>query len=563
MYAENNILVGANENTEVYLLSKLANRHGLIAGATGTGKTVTLKTLAEAFSDMGVPVFLADMKGDVSGLAKVGEPNAKVTERMEKYNLSDKGFVFKSYPVEFWDLYGEKGLPIRVTISEMGPQLLSKILNLSEAQEGVLNIVFRVADDENLLLIDLKDLKSMINHVSDNAELYESQYGAVAKKSATTLLRSILTLEDQGGDLFFGEPALELSDFMQCNDEGKGMINVLDSVKLSTAPELYSTFLLWMISELYETMPEVGDLDKPKFVFFFDEAHLLFDDMSPAFQKKVEQIIRLIRSKGIGVYFITQSPSDIPDTVLSQLGNRVQHALHAYTPKEQKAVKTAAETFRPNPEFDTTEVISTLGTGEALVSVLEEKGAPSIVQQVDILPPQSYIGAIEDNYRAELMSISSLRGKYRDAVDRESAYEMLLNKIDNNPNVQSEIPQDAPIREIPNQAEQAPAQQAPTQQAPAEQQAPAQQTPTQQAPAEQQAPAQTQAPEQPKQKGLLEDVIGIAVGTAVDQMAKQTTKSKRKTTRKTTVEKATTTVVNTAAREVTKGIIRGLFGNMK
>ena len=547
MYAENNILVGANENTEVYLLSKLANRHGLIAGATGTGKTVTLKTLAEAFSDMGVPVFLADMKGDVSGLAKVGEPNAKVTERMEKYNLADKGFVFKSYPVEFWDLYGEKGLPIRVTISEMGPQLLSKILNLSEAQEGVLNIVFRVADDENLLLIDLKDLKSMINHVSDNAELYESQYGAVAKKSATTLLRSILTLEDQGGDLFFGEPALELSDFMQCNDEGKGMINVLDSVKLSTAPELYSTFLLWMISELYETMPEVGDLDKPKFVFFFDEAHLLFDDMSPAFQKKVEQIIRLIRSKGIGVYFITQSPSDIPDTVLSQLGNRVQHALHAYTPKEQKAVKTAAETFRPNPEFDTTEVISTLGTGEALVSVLEEKGAPGIVQQVDILPPQSYIGAIEDNYRAELMSISSLRDKYRDAVDRESAYEMLLNKIDNNPNVQSEIPQDAPIREIPNQAEQAPTQQAPAQQAPAEQQ----------------TPAQTQAPEQPKQKGLLEDVIGIAVGTAVDQMAKQTTKSKRKTTRKTTVEKATTTVVNTAAREVTKGIIRGLFGNMK
>lgn len=547
MYAENNILVGANENTEVYLLSKLANRHGLIAGATGTGKTITLKTLAEAFSDMGVPVFLADMKGDVSGLAKVGEPNSKVTERMEKYNLADKGFVFKSYPVEFWDLYGEKGLPIRVTISEMGPQLLSKILNLSEAQEGVLNIVFRVADDENLLLIDIKDLKSMINHVSDNAELYENQYGAVAKKSATTLIRSLLTLEEQGGDIFFGEPALELSDFMQCNDEGKGMINVLDSVKLSTAPELYSTFLLWMISELYETMPEVGDLDKPKFVFFFDEAHLLFDDMSPAFQKKVEQIVRLIRSKGIGLYFISQSPSDIPDTVLAQLGNRVQHALHAYTPKEQKAVKTAAETFRPNPKFDTTEVISNLGTGEALVSVLEEKGAPGIVQQVDILPPQSYIGAIEDNYRAELMSISSLRGKYRDAVDRESAYEMLLNKIDNNPNVQSEIPQDAPIREIPNQTERAP-KQAPAQQAPMEQ-----------------APAQTQAPQQeaPRQKGLLEDVIGIAVGTAVNQMAKQTTKSKRKTTRKTTVEKATTTVVNTAAREVTKGIIRGLFGNMK
>ena len=546
MYAENNILVGANENTEVYLLSKLANRHGLIAGATGTGKTVTLKTLAEAFSDMGVPVFLTDMKGDVSGLAKVGEPSSKTTERMEKYNLADKGFVFKSYPVEFWDLYGEKGLPIRVTISEMGPQLLSKILNLSEAQEGVLNIVFRVADDENLLLIDIKDLKSMINHVSDNAELYENQYGAVAKKSATTLIRSLLALEEQGGDLFFGEPALELSDFMQCNDEGKGMINVLDSVKLSTAPELYSTFLLWMISELYETMPEVGDPEKPKFVFFFDEAHLLFDDMSPAFQKKVEQIVRLIRSKGIGLYFISQSPSDIPDTVLAQLGNRVQHALHAYTPKEQKAVKTAAETFRPNPEFDTKEVISNLGTGEALVSVLEEKGAPGIVQQVDILPPQSFIGPIEDNYRAELMSISPLRAKYREAVDRESAYEMLLNKIDNNPNVQTEIPQDAPIREIPNQAGQAPA--------------------PQQAP-QQQAPAQTQAPQQeaPKQKGLLEDVIGIAVGTAMDQMTNQTkTKSRtRKTTKQTTIEKATSTAVNTATREITKGIIRGIFGNMK
>ena len=532
MYAENNILVGANENTEVYLLSKLANRHGLIAGATGTGKTVTLKTLAEAFSDMGVPVFLADMKGDVSGLAKVGESNSKIAERMEKYHLAEKGFVFKSYPVEFWDLYGEKGLPIRVTISEMGPQLLSKILNLSEAQEGVLNIVFRVADDENLLLIDIKDLKSMINHVSDNAELYENQYGAVAKKSATTLIRSLLTLEEQGGNLFFGEPALELSDFMQCNDEGKGMINVLDAVKLSTAPELYSTFLLWMISELYETMPEVGDPEKPKFVFFFDEAHLLFDDMSPAFQKKVEQIVRLIRSKGIGIYFITQSPSDIPDTVLAQLGNRVQHALHAYTPKEQKAVKTAAETFRPNPDFDTKEVISNLGTGEALVSVLEEKGAPSIVQQVDILPPQSYIGPIEDNYRAELMSISSLRGKYRDAVDRESAYEMLLNKIDNNPNVQTEIPQDAPIREIPNQAQQAPQQESPQEDA-------------------------------PKQKGLLEDVIGIAVGTAVGQMTNQTKTKKRKTTKKSTIEKATTTAVNTATREITKGIIRGIFGNMK
>lgn len=552
MYAENNILVGANENKEIYLLSNLANRHGLIAGATGTGKTITLKTLAEAFSDMGVPVFLADMKGDVSGLAKIGQESSKTTERMEKYNLAEKGFTFKSYPVEFWDLYGEKGLPIRVTISEMGPQLLSKILNLTEAQEGVLNIVFRVADEESLLLIDIKDLKSMINHVSDNAELYESTYGAIAKKSATTLLRSLLSLEEQGGDMFFGEPALDLSDFMVCDDEGKGVINILDSVKLSTAPELYSTFLLWMLSTLYETLPEVGDMDKPKFVFFFDEAHLLFNDMAPAFQKKIEQIVRLIRSKGVGLYFISQSPSDIPDSILAQLGNRVQHALHAYTPKEQKAVKTAAETFRPNPEFDTKDVISNLGTGEALVSVLEENGAPSIVEKVDILPPQSYIGAIEDSYRAELMNISSLKDKYKDPVDRESAYEILLNKIDNNPNIQTEIPQEAPIREIPQQQAQVEVAQSAPQQAPQASQAP-QQTP-QQVP----QPTQTQAPSQeaPKKGFGLEDVIGIAM----EGMAGQSSKS-RKT--KSPAEKIATQAINTATREVTKGIMRGIFGNMK
>lgn len=534
MYANNNILVGANEEKEIYLLSKLANRHGLIAGATGTGKTITLKILAESFSDMGVPVFLADMKGDVSGISKLGEPSSKTTERVEKYNLAEKGFKFKSYPVELWDLYGEKGLPIRVTISEMGPQLLSKILNLTEAQEGVLNIVFRVADDESLLLIDIKDLKSMINHVSENAEQYESTYGAIAKKSATTLLRSLLTLEEQGGNMFFGEPALELSDFMNCDDEGKGVINILDSTKLSLAPELYSTFLLWMLSSLYENLPEVGDMDKPKFVFFFDEAHLLFDDMNPAFQKKVEQIVRLIRSKGVGLYFISQSPSDIPDDILAQLGNRIQHALRAFTPKDQKAVKVAAETFRPNPEFKTEEVISNLGIGEALVSVLDENGVPGIVEKVDILPPQSFIGAIEDSYRSEIINISSLKDKYLNAVDRESAYEILLNKIDNNPNIETEIPQEAPIREVPKQVQEP--QSAPQ--------------------------AQKQAPQQANtQQGGgfgIEDVIGIALGGMTGQSTGKKSKSKNSD-----LEKVATTVANTAAREVTKGIMRGLFGQMK
>ena len=350
MFTEDKILIGCNESQNVFLLSKLANRHGLIAGATGTGKTITLKTLAESFSDMGVPVFLADMKGDISGLAKIGSETDKIKTNVEKYSLADKGFKYQAYPVEFWDLFGTKGLPVRVTLSELGPVLLSKILNLSEAQAGVLNIVFKVADDESLLIIDLKDLKAMINHVVENKDKYESEYGAIAAKSANTILRSLITLEDQGGNDFFGEPALDLNDFMCVDDNGKGIINILDAQKLSLSPELYSTFLLWMLSSLYENLPEVGDLDKPKFVFFFDEAHLLFDDISPEFGKRIEQITRLIRSKGVGLYFISQSPADIPDDILAQLGNRVQHALHAYTPKDQKAVKVAAETFRPNPD---------------------------------------------------------------------------------------------------------------------------------------------------------------------------------------------------------------------
>lgn len=536
MFVEEKILIGCNENAGVFLLPKLANRHGLIAGATGTGKTVTLKVMAESFSDLGVPVFLADMKGDIAGLAKVGSGNDFITKNREKYGLDEKGFKFKEYPVEFWDLFGQKGLPIRVTLSEMGPVLLSKILNLSEAQSGVLNIVFKVADEKSLPIIDLKDLKAMINHVVENKDAYECEYGAIAAKSANTILRSLITLEDQGGNDFFGEPALELGDFMQVDDNGCGVINILDAQKLSLSPEIYSTFLLWMLSTLFETLPEVGDMDKPKFVFFFDEAHLLFDDMSPEFAKKIEQIVRLIRSKGVGVYFISQSSADIPDDVLAQLGNRVQHALHAYTPKDQKAVKVAAETFRANPDFDTAEVISNLGIGQALVSVLDENGVPTVVEQVDIVPPQSHIGAIEDELRNELINISTLKSKYWDALDAESAYEMLLNKIDSNPNIESEVAPET--KEILEEA------QAQQQEAP-----------------EVQPEAQPEEPE--AQQSGAADVIGGILGTVLTGQTQTKGKRAKKSDAQKMAEKAASQAVNTAAREVTKGIMRGLFGQMK
>ncbi len=515
MFIDGKILIGG----DVYLLPKMANRHGLIAGATGTGKTITLKTLAESFSDMGVPVFLADMKGDISGLAKTGEMNDNIAKRVEGID----SFKVKAYPVEFWDLFGQKGLPVRVTLSEMGPTLLSKILNLTEAQSGVLNIVFKVADEESLLIIDIKDLKSMINYVVEHKDVYEPMYGAIVAKSANTILRNLITLEDQGGNDFFGEPALDLNDFIRVDDSGCGVINILDAQKLSMSPEIYSSFLLWMLSSLYEQLPEVGDADKPKFVFFFDEAHLIFDGMGAEFLKKIEQITRLIRSKGVGLYFISQSPADIPDEILGQLGNRIQHALRAYTPKDQKAVKVAAQTFRANPEFDTAEVISNLGIGEALVSVLDEGGVPTVVEKVNIVAPQSYIGAIDDNLRAELINLSEFKDKYSQAVDNESAYEILANKINQNENMESEVP---PVPETP----------------PAPQEAP------------EEVP-QTQQAEGPSIGGF---ELGSILGGG--QPAGKRTK---KTAQQVAVERAATTAANTVAREVTKGIMRGLFGQMK
>ncbi|MGE4316662.1 helicase HerA-like domain-containing protein [Acinetobacter sp.] len=416
-----------NTQQEIVLHSQFANRHGLIAGATGTGKTVTLKVLAENFSRIGVPVFLADAKGDVSSLAKAGESNPKFDERIK--NLHIESIPFAASPVVFWDLFGEQGHPIRSTVSEIGPLLLAQILNLNDTQEGVLSAVFRIADDQGLLLIDFKDLKSMLTYVSEHAAEFKAEYGNLSPASLGAIQRNLLALADQGGDKFFGEPALDIMDFIQTDSQGRGNINVLAADKLMNTPKLYATFLLWMLSELFEQLPEVGDLDKPKLVFFFDEAHLLFDNASPALQEKIEHVVRLIRSKGVGIYFVTQNPLDLPESVLGQLGNRVQHALRAFTPKDQKAVKTAADTFRANPEFKVDQAITELGVGEALISCLDEQGTPQMVERGWVMPPYSSFSPISAEERLACMNQSVIAGVYEKQLDRESAFEMLQNKV--------------------------------------------------------------------------------------------------------------------------------------
>lgn len=416
------------------LLPRYANRHGLIAGATGTGKTVTLQVLAEGFSSAGVPVFVADVKGDLSGLSQAGEEKPKLVERARGLGIGDHSFV--AAPVIFWDLFGEKGHPVRATVSEMGPLLLGRLLDLNEVQAGVLNIVFQVADDQGMLLIDLKDLRAMLAFVAENASEVGSTYGNVSKASVGAIQRGLLTLEQQGGDRFFGEPALDLADLMLAAPDGAGAINVLAADTLMRSPRLYATFLLWLLSELFEELPEVGDLDKPKLVFFFDEAHLLFDDAPKALVDKVEQVVRLIRSKGVGVYFVTQNPLDIPEEILGQLGNRIQHALRAYTPRDQKAVRAAAQTFRSNPALDTEEAITELGVGEALVSLLGDKGVPEIVDRALVAPPRSRIGPASATERDAVLADSPLAGVYDEAVDRESAFEQL----------QARAPREAPQR---------------------------------------------------------------------------------------------------------------------
>ena len=412
---------------DIVLHSQFANRHGLIAGATGTGKTVTLKVLAESFSRLGVPVFLADAKGDVSSLAKAGSSNPKFDERLK--NLQLEPIPFAASPVIFWDLFGQQGHPIRTTISEIGPLLLAQMLNLNDTQEGVLSAVFRVADDQGLLLIDFKDLKAMLTYVSENAAELKAEYGNLSPASLGAIQRNLLALGDQGGEQFFGEPSLNILDFIQTDTNGHGYINILAADKLMNTPKLYATFLLWMLSELFEQLPEVGDMDKPKLVFFFDEAHLLFDNASPALQQKIEQVVRLIRSKGVGIYFITQNPLDLPESVLGQLGNRVQHALRAFTPKDQKAVKTAADTFRANPEFKVDQAITELAVGEALISCLDEQGTPQIVERGWVMPPYSSFTPITPEERQVIIGQSIVAGVYDQAVDRDSAYEMLQKKV--------------------------------------------------------------------------------------------------------------------------------------
>ena len=424
---EHGLYIAHCEAGALSVIGKMANRHGLIAGATGTGKTVTLQVMAESFCQAGVPCFMADMKGDLSGISQPGQMSKFIEKRLPEFGIENP--QFQSCPVRFFDVYGEQGHPMRTTISQMGPQLISRLLQLNETQDGVLNIVFRIADERGLLILDLKDLRSMLDYVSQHAAEYTTKYGNISSASVGAIQRALLQLESQGADQFFGEPAFDIYDLMQ-TEGGKGVMSVLAADKLMMQPKLYSTFLLWLMSELYSTLPEVGDLELPKLVFFFDEAHMLFEGTSKALLDKIEQVIRLIRSKGVGIYFITPSPSDIPESILGQLGNRVQHALRAYTPKDQKAVKTAADTFRANPAFKTDEAIMQLETGEALVSFLDEKGAPSVVERAKVLFPLSQIGAIDIDQRADILRRSTIKGKYDKMIDRESAYEILIKEAE-------------------------------------------------------------------------------------------------------------------------------------
>lgn len=423
MYTDNGIYLGiSSDGARLNLPLSMANRHGLIAGASGTGKTITMKVMAESFSDAGVPVFLCDVKGDVSGICQEGEPGEGMEKRIDRFGIRDC-FTYRAYPVAFWDIYQESGHPVRTTVSDMGPELLARILCLTEAQQGVLHIVFRIADDRGLLLLDLKDLRALLGYVGEHREEYKTTYGNISSQSLGGILRALLPLENEGGELFFGEPALDITDWMRTRD-GRGVVNVLSCVRLAQNPTLYGTFMLWMLSELFEQLPEAGDLDKPKLVFFFDEAHMLFSGASKTLVQKIEQVVKLIRSKGVGIYFVTQSPGDIPDAVLAQLSNRVQHALRAYTPAEQKAVRAAAEAFRENPAFKTSEVIMELGVGHALVSLLDAGGVPGMVQQTAIICPQSRMAPADEAHRRAALASDQME-KYDQSVDNESAYEVL------------------------------------------------------------------------------------------------------------------------------------------
>lgn len=520
--SKNGLYVAHGPNGPISICGRMANRHGLIAGATGTGKTVTLQVLAETFSQAGVPCFMADMKGDLSGISQTGTMSGFIQKRCSEFGITAP--EFGSCPVRFFDVYGEQGHPMRTTVSEMGPQLLARLLELNETQTGILNIVFRIADDRGLLLIDMKDLRSMLDYVAKNAKQYTSSYGNISSQSVGAIQRALLTLENQGADKFFAEPSFDIFDLLQC-EQGKGVMNVLAADKLMLNPKLYSTFLLWLLSELYSQLPEVGDMDLPKMVFFFDEAHMLFEDTSKALVDKIEQVVRLIRSKGVGVYFITQNPTDIPEDILGQLGNRIQHALRAFTPKDQKAVRAAAETFRENPSFKTSEAIMELGTGEALVSFLDEKGAPSVVERAKILFPLSQIGAVTEGQREQIINRSRLYGRYDKVVDRESAFEVLMEEAE----AALKLEQEAIAAEENHEAE-------------------------------------DNEGRAGKAGGLLKGLLGAMVGAAVtsvtssigNEVSKKVTGKKSRTTTKDIAGKA----VGSAARTVTRQLTRSLLGNL-
>ncbi len=539
---ERGLYVAHSANGPISLQGKMACRHGLIAGATGTGKTVTLQVLAETFSQAGVPCFMADMKGDLSGISQTGKLSGFIEKRMPEFGIENP--QFQSCPVRFFDVYGEQGHPMRSTISRMGPEMLGRLMDLNETQTGVLNIVFRIADDNGLLLIDLKDLRAMLNFVGQNAAEYTTQYGNVTSASVGAIQRALLALENQGADLFFGEPDFDIYDLLQC-EAGRGIMNVLAADKLMLQPKLYSTFLLWLLSELYATLPEVGEMDLPKLVFFFDEAHMLFEGTSKALTDKIEQVIRLIRSKGVGIYFITQSPTDIPYNILGQLVNRVQHALRAYTPQDQKAVKVAADTFRPNPEFKTYDTLLELGTGEALVSFLDEKGTPAIVERAKILFPLSQIGAITEDQRADLIKRSRLYGRYDHSIDRESAYELITAATLEAERQKAEI-------EAAAEAEKQAAIQA-------------------KADAKAAKEAEKAAKEAAKKKSngigakvlksVLTAVTGVAAAAAADAVTGKIT-GKKSTSKTSTGEKVVKKATRSATNTLTKELTRSILGNL-
>ena len=524
MYTKDHgLYVAHGPNGPISICGKMANRHGLIAGATGTGKTVTLQVLAESFCQAGVPCFMADMKGDLSGISQTGAMSGFIEKRCAEFGIENP--EFGPCPVRFFDVYGEQGHPMRTTVSNMGPQLLSRLLQLNETQEGILNIVFRIADDRGLLLLDLKDLRSMLNYVAENAKQYTASYGNITAQSVGAIQRALLTLENQGADKFFAEPSFDIYDLLQC-EQGKGVMNVLAADKLMLQPKLYSTFLLWLLTELYAQLPEVGDMDLPKLVFFFDEAHMLFDETSKALVDKIEQVVRLIRSKGVGVYFVTQSPTDIPEEILGQLGNRVQHALRAFTPKDQKAVKTAAETFRANPEFKTADAIMELGTGEALVSFLDEKGAPSVVERAKILFPLSQIGAVTEGQRGQIINQSRLYGKYDKVIDRESAFEVLMAEAEAALKAEQEAAEAAAAAEAEEKA------------------------------------AKEAAKSKKSGKGVLGGIFGAVLGAAVSSV---TTSIGNEVSKKVTGKKSKTTAKDIAGKAVgaaTKKLTRTVLGTL-